>query len=171
MFSSAERQHKDSTEECLTCTANGNNILDPPPMGHTTGLIHSTTFHMLCSHCSSYCAHCCLSILKGGKQDSYRALGTTSLTANHNLGMSQYDIAQYMPQVTAPFTYEKLYSKFKANSAIRLLAGMMNHAYIIYGVRMNTEAGKVTDGIIFTWEPTNGSLEEHKVSKIVTLHE
>lgn len=57
-------------------------------MGHTTGLIHSTTFHMLCSHCNSYCAHCCLSILKGGKQDSYRALGTTSVTANHNLGMN-----------------------------------------------------------------------------------
>lgn len=88
VFSSAERQHKDSTEECLTCTANGNNILDSPPMGHTTGLIHSTTFHMLCSHCNSYCAHCCLSILKGGKQDSYRALGTTSVTANHNLGMN-----------------------------------------------------------------------------------
>ena len=170
-FTSSARQHKDSTEECLTCTANGDNVWDTPPMGHTTGLIHSTTFRSLCSHCDSYCAHCCLSILKGGKQDSYRALGTASLTANHNVGLNQYDVAQYMAQVTTTISYGNIYLKFKANPTIRLLAGMKNHAYIIHGVRMNTEAGNVTDGIIFTWEPMNGNSEEHKVSEIVKLHE
>ncbi len=170
-FSSDARQHKDSTEECLICTANDENILDPPPLGHTTGFIHSVTFRMFCSHCDSYCAHCCLSLLKGGTQDSYRALGRPSLTENHNAGMTEYDIDQYMPTVTTPITYENIYLKFKANPSSRFIAGMNDHAYIAYGVQKNTEDGRITDGMIFTWEPTDGALEKHSVSEIISLHE
>ena len=128
VFSSAERQHKDSTEECLTCTANGNNILDSPPMGHTTGLIHSTTFHMLCSHCNSYCAHCCLSILKGGKQDSYRALGTTSVTANHNLGMNLMLVYSSSVPKVKPFAVSIVLVMFA--SIVWLLTGLSGAASI-----------------------------------------
>jgi len=47
---------------------------------------------------------------------------------------------------------------------------MKNQAFIVHGIKKNTNAGKITDGMIFTWEPVDGDTDECSVSEMVYLH-
>ncbi|MBS1372138.1 MAG: hypothetical protein HPZ91_19510 [Lentisphaeria bacterium] len=110
--------------------------------------------------------NCCLFVLKGKTQDFYKKRDTTTLAANHNSGMTSRDITQYMSTFGVSINYENIYSKYKTNSKSRFLAGMDNHAYIVYGIGKNTSDGKITAERIFTWEPMDGDLEEKNISAI-----